>query len=273
MTYFGFLAIFLGAPILILLVATWWDRRQGRALPARFSNYRAGVVIAAHVLVALIYTTPWDNYLVATGVWWYDENLVTGIVLGWVPIEEYTFFIVQPIFTSLWLLLWARRDWPAPQQTFRPNNRIRQGALFVSGVVWLAMVGILVAGWQPGTYLALQLAWAIVPMMLQFAVGADILWHHRRLVAMALIPTTLYLSFADALAIQSGTWTIDPQQSLHWLIGGVLPVEEFLFFLNTNMLVVFGVTLVLSRQSLERVEAWRAALRTFFEQRVRQPLS
>ena len=40
-----------------------------------------------------------------------DPNLVTGLTIGWVPIEEYTFFIVQPILAGLWFLFWARR-WP-----------------------------------------------------------------------------------------------------------------------------------------------------------------
>jgi lycopene cyclase domain-containing protein len=66
-------------------------------------------------VIAVVYTTPWDNYLVATGVWWYDPQLVTGLVLGWVPIEEYTFFIVQPILAGLWLLM-LMRYLPAGEQ-------------------------------------------------------------------------------------------------------------------------------------------------------------
>lgn len=273
MTYFGFLAIFLVTPILLLVGVTWWDKGRGRALPARLSSYRAGVVLAAHVLVALVYTTPWDNYLVATNVWWYDPQLVTGIVIGWVPIEEYTFFILQPIFTGLWLLLWARRNGVVQTNGRWQNNKIRTGALAVVGLIWIVMVGILVIGWQPGTYLALQLAWATVPMMVQVAFGADILWHYRRLILVVLVPTTLYLAFADALAIQAGTWTIDPAQSLHWLIGGVLPIEEFLFFLNTNILVVFGVTLVLARESQERLRDLQAMWRRLRQPKTGQPSS
>ena len=90
--------------------------------------------------------------------------------------------------------------------------------------------------------------------MIQLGFGADILWRYRSLVAVGLIPTTLYLAFADALAIQSGTWTIDPVQSVGWLLGGILPIEEFLFFFLTNLLVVFGVTLVLAEESQARVK-------------------
>lgn len=259
MTYFAFLAMFVGLPILILLVLNWRDARRGRRLPDSLRSYPAGLVLLGHIIIALIYTTPWDNYLVATGVWWYDPELVTGLTLGWVPIEEYTFFIVQPIMTGLWFLFWARRL-PVPTGEKWANKRLRLGLLAAGGLLWLAMVIMLISGWSPGTYLALQLAWALPPILLQISFGADILWRYKGIVLMGLVPPTLYLAAADSVAIQAGTWTIDPDQSLHWLIGGVLPVEEFLFFLVTNTLVIFGTTLVLAAESQVRLEVLKQKL-------------
>ena len=258
MTYFGFLALFLGIPITLLLLLTWVDERRGRRIPAHFSNYAAWMALAVHVIIALVYTTPWDNYLVATRVWWYDPNLVTGFTIGWVPIEEYTFFVVQPIFTGLFLL-WLMRHLPVNDDAGWQNRALCRQATWVATAVWVIMVVVLLSDWQPGTYLALELGWALIPIILQLGFGADILWQHRRLVALALIPTTLYLAAADALAIQSGTWTIDPEQSLNWLIGGVLPIEEFIFFLLTNVLIVFGMTLALAKESRARLD-WFMAL-------------
>ena len=74
----------------------------------------------AAFIIALLYTTPWDNYLVATGVWWYDPALVTGLTLGWVPIEEYTFFILQTLLAGLWLAFLARRLEFKDQSSPRP---------------------------------------------------------------------------------------------------------------------------------------------------------
>lgn len=254
MTYFGFLARFLGIPIVLLLALRWWDGRNGRVQPARFHNYAPWIVLAIHIAIALIYTTPWDNYLVATRVWWYDPALVTGVTIGWVPIEEYTFFLVQPIFSGLWLLSWMRRlRHPAPANWV--NHSLRRATVGASFVIWLGMLLILIAGWQPGNYLALELGWALPPIMLQLYFGADILWHHRRLIAVSLIPVTLYLAFADALAIQAGTWTINPDKTLQWYLGGILPIEEFLFFFLTNVLIVFGLTLALAAESRDRL-AW-----------------
>ena len=264
MSYFAFLVIFIGLPTAVLVWLTWRDGQRGRYLPDRLAVYSPWIVLLAHILIALIYTTPWDNYLVATGVWWYDPALVTGITWGWVPIEEYTFFVVQPIFTGLWLLYWARHRMPrllepADSDPLRASMWVI--SLEVGFSLWVGALGVLYIGWSSGTYLALQLVWAIPPILLQLAFGADILWHYRRLILPVLIPTTLYLAAADAFAIQSGIWTIDPAQSLGWLLVEVLPFEEFLFFLLTNTLLIFGMTLVLAQESQQRLSQLKQMLR------------
>lgn len=255
MTYFTFLAIFLGIPIAVLSLITLRDFRRGDWLPSALSAWRAWVVLMAICVVALVYTTPWDNYLVATSVWWYDEALVNGLIIGYVPIEEYTFFLLQPVMIGLFLLLLMRRMPlnPIPADSMRIRV-IATGMVFVIwaiSVVWLVL-SFVDDNWRPYTYLALELSWALIPVMIQMAFGADILWRHRRVVLTTILIGTAYLSFADALAIGSGTWTIDPAQSLQIYLGGILPVEELIFFLLTNILIVLGVTLVLAEESQER---------------------
>ncbi len=252
MTYFGFLAIFLGIPIAILALIAWWDERRGRTMPAVLASWSPYAIIAAHCIIALVYTTPWDNYLVATHVWWYHPELVTGVVIGWVPIEEYTFFILQPILAGLWLVFLARRLTPPPATLKTANAGLwRWGSLALLAVVWSVAVGILMTGSQPLTYLALLMGWALPPLMLQVAFGGDILRHYRKLLLWTIIPVTVYLCVADALAIESGTWTINPEQSVNIFIGG-LPIEEVIFFLMTNVMISVGTTLALARQSQER---------------------
>lgn len=274
MTYFGFLIRFVGVPIVLLLAVALWDRRRGRARMASLRGWPVWAGILLHMVVALVYTTPWDNYLVATGVWWYDPGLVTGITLGWVPIEEYTFFVVQPLLAGLWLVFVARRfggtggahEGSVAEGALKAWNGFRglRRALWLLvalGVVWLAAALALLLGVRPATYLALELVWALPPIGLQLAFGADILWRQRRVVLAALVPLTLYLSAADALAIGWGTWTIDPAQSFHILIGGVLPLEEFVFFLLTNTLLTFGIVLVWAEESQGRMIALKERLR------------
>ncbi|CAN5787088.1 hypothetical protein BH10CHL1_BH10CHL1_30960 [soil metagenome] len=260
MTYFGFLAWFLGPPLLLLVGLTWLDHQRGRVLPLSLRSWPATFVLLAHVIVAVLYTTPWDNYLVATGVWWYNPKLVTGVVFGWVPIEEYTFFVLQTVLMGLWIIFLARRLAPINNTTsVAPRPFIRWAATALIGAIWLASLVLLLSDWQPGTYLGLILVWALVPITLQMALGGDILWRYRRLVFWSLVPATLYLGLGDGLAIRSGTWTVDPAQSTGLFLGS-LPLEEFIFFLVTNTLIVFGMILVLAQESQTR--APKAVLNT-----------
>lgn len=255
MSYFGFLAQFLGVPIAIMALLNLWDWRRGKRLPVALRAFPPLRMLAILVAIALIYTTPWDNYLVATRVWWYDPQLVTGIVLGWVPLEEYTFFVLQPILIGLWLL-WLAKRLPQPSQD--EVFGARSISLGMTGAIWLIAMGILLLDWQPGRYLALELAWALPPIMLQLYFGVHILLRQWRLVLLTLVPMTLYLSAADSVAIGAGTWTIDPTQSLDLLLWGVLPVEEFVFFMLTTMLVTFGLTLGIAQQSWKQLRTLRA---------------
>lgn len=263
MTYYGFLAVFIGIPLALLSILTIRDFRRGHWMPDPLSNVQPWLGLLLLAGIALVYTTPWDNYLVATRVWWYDPDLVTGIVIWYVPIEEYTFFILQPLLTGLWLITLMRY---MPLNPARGGRRsIRKWAVGITGLVWVGSCVLLALAlsqpeWKPVTYLSLELSWALIPVMVQFAFGADILWRHRRPVLTAIITSTLYLSLADAGAIYSGTWTIDPEQSLQIYLGGVLPLEELLFFLLTNILIVSGITLLLAEESLERVPVLRPLL-------------
>lgn len=241
MTYAQFLAVFLLVPI-ALLASTMH----------RHLSWREGRWLALLMLIALVYTTPWDNYLVASRVWWYDPDQVVGITLGWVPVEEYTFFLLQPLMVGLWVLYLNRQLPPMPSS---PHwRRLRAVVASGIGVVWMGAVVGLATGWQPGNYLSLILTWVLPPIALQMAFGADILWGERQRVMLGLFPATLYLSAADAFAIRAGTWTINPERSLGVYLGSFLPLEEFVFFLLTNTLVVFAVVLLLSAESHRRLD-------------------
>ncbi len=251
MTYFGFLARFLLIPLVIMGALHWRDARQGVGLPAHFRMWRPWQVILAHVVVAMIYTTPWDNYLVATSVWWYDPNLVTGITLGWVPIEEYTFFVLQTVLTGLWVV-WLMPRVAAEDKPFTPRPMWRWVPTAVLALIWLISTVVLFSDNPMANYLTLILSWALIPIIIQTAFGGDILRHYGRLMLWGIIPPALYLGAADAVAINAGTWIISPEQTTGILLGGILPLEEFLFFVVTNVLVVLGMTLVMARESHQR---------------------
>lgn len=252
MTYFGFLALFLLVPIVILGTVYIRNAKKKVALRGYFRHGSPAKVIMIMALVAVAYTTPWDNHLVASGVWWYDHNLVTEITLGWVPLEEYTFFVLQTLMSGLWTIFLARR-FESQGITIEKSRKISSVILLIGGLAWLWALSALIFNWNQGRYLALILVWALPPLALQLWFGSAILFKNYRLLLASILVPTVYLAGADTLAIQSGTWTINPQFSLNILLGGMLPIEEFLFFLFTNTLVTFGIVLAISENSKNRI--------------------
>jgi putative membrane protein len=257
MTYFGFLLRFLFIPILIFLAITWWDNNKDKPAPG-FANGRAvWIAILIHVVLAVVYTTPWDNYLVATGVWYYNPDLVTGIVFGYVPIEEYTFFVVETIISGLLWWFLARRI-SEPKEIFQPSKAVR---IIASGVLlftWIVFTALFFSDNQPITYLSITLFWALPAILPQLLYGADILWHYRKLVFLSILIPGTYLSLADIVALKDTTWSISPAQTTGILFFGILPLEEVVFFFITNILIVFGMTLLLSNIGSRRFAVWKS---------------
>ncbi|GAB3325301.1 lycopene cyclase domain-containing protein [Haloplanus rallus] len=235
-TYLQFHLAFL-LPAMSLLVATAFASRPRAAAavrPLRGRGYWSGVAVIT--VVALVYTTPWDNYLIANGVWSYAPGS-TLATLGHAPVEEYLFILVQPWLTALWLShLSLPSEWPTV------------GAPIRGRLVGLALaVAVGVGGWAalgtPATfYLGAILAWAAPVLALQWVVGAPQLWARRRLVALGVLVPTTYLCVADRVAIEYGIWVLSERYTTGVTLAG-LPVEEALFFLVTNCFVVQGLVL------------------------------
>lgn len=251
MTYGQFLLLFLVFPILLLAFSQ--RRRLGR---------RRWMPLAILMSIAFVYTTPWDNYLVANGIWWYGPDKVLGWTLGWVPLEEYLFFLLQPLLTGLLYLRLA----PVVRPFGGGNSMAAEGGLQVVvpaflGLVWVGSLYLLRPdGPSAARYLALQLAWAVPPLMLQTGFGADLIRRRLLPAALTLAVATCYLLAADAVAIEAGIWAIDPLQTLGWNPLPSLVFEEGLFFLLTNALVIGGLVLLMDPASGDRWRGLRCSL-------------
>ena len=98
----------------------------------------------------------------------------------------------------------------------------------------------------PAAYLVHLLAWSLPVLALQLAV---LRWRYRErtgAVLRAVLPPALaltaWLVACDQLAIRAGVWRFGEGKHLGIYLGAV-PIEEALFFLLTNLLVVFGLAL------------------------------
>ncbi|WP_311170747.1 lycopene cyclase domain-containing protein [Halobellus ordinarius] len=262
LTYLQFHLAFL-VPIAMFLIATGFvsrSRLDGLSTVRSTGRHSYWVGVAIITVIALAYTTPWDNYLIARGVWRYGDGS-TLATLGYAPIGEYLFILVQPWVTALWLAhLSLPATWPSVTRPIRSR---------IAAVVLAAGIGI--GGlWLLGTaatfYLGAILAWAAPVLALQWAVGAPQLVARRRLVALGVAVPTLYLSIVDRIAIEYGIWILSPEYTTGIYVAG-LPIEEGLFFLVTNLFVVQGLVLYGwvtdrwlapdgERRSIPRLRSW-----------------
>lgn len=112
-------------------------------------------------------------------------------------------------------------------------------------------------------YMGLIVAWASPVVLLQWAFGGDIFWQNKVSFITSIAVPTLYLWFADAVAIGLNIWTISPKYTTGIQIGS-LPIEEAIFFLMTNMMVVQGLKLFwyFSEKFQKEKLSWHSLLKT-----------
>lgn len=229
-TYIQFHALFVLPALALLLGAAEVRSRSVRSdvrLPA----------VAVIVVLAMAYTTPWDNYLISHGVWSYGADSVAAVIWH-APIEEYIFILLQPLVAALWLHQ-ISPGLPADDDTghSRRDRLLGVGA----GAVVALLGGVLLL--RDGTfYLGAILAWSGPVLALQWAVGWRYLLSRWRTVAVAISVPTAYLWIADLIALESGVWILSEQYTTGISLVG-LPIEEAAFFLVTNAFVVQGLLL------------------------------
>jgi lycopene cyclase domain-containing protein len=96
------------------------------------------------------------------------------------------------------------------------------------------------------TYLVFELLWALPVLALQAIVGGRELVARGRVLVLAVLLPTIYLSIADSVAIAHGIWVIHGHRTTGFRLGN-LPIEEVIFFLLTNAMVAQSVMLVRDR--------------------------
>lgn len=245
MTYLQFHLVFILPPLLLLALTSRGHLRRlgGRALPSLL-----GVVV-----IALVYTTPWDSELIRRGVWGYGPERVLGTI-GLIPLEEYMFFVLQPLLAGLWfyrLVPAELADSPPPGAAARWSGT----AVYLA----LALLGVWLLGRREGTYMGMILAWAAPVLAAQWALIAGRIAAAPRAFMLGIAVPTVYLWIADAIAIHLGIWHISETQTLGVNFGS-LPLEEATFFLATTLLCVQGLMLFLFPAKKTVSSAARAGL-------------
>ncbi len=236
MTYLTFHLVFILPAIALALVARRWTRE---APLAGTGPPRATWAIPLTAAIALVYTTPWDNHIIREGVWVYGPDRVLGVI-GYVPVEEYAFFVLQPLLIGLWLYRALERR-PFTGEIAGEQTRWIGAALF--GVITAVGVAMLL-GPRSGFYMGMILGGFGPVLAGLWLYGGP----HFAALAGRWVPVvailTAYLWVCDRIAIADGIWDITTPTSYDLDPLG-LPIEEAAFFVVTNLLSVFSILLFL----------------------------
>ncbi|GAA5889313.1 hypothetical protein JCM5296_005864 [Sporobolomyces johnsonii] len=194
------------------------------------------------ITIAVLATIPWDSYLIRNRIWSYPQSSVVGPTLFAIPYEEVFFFFIQTYLTATVYALFTR---PVVHAVLLPRTPEEGRATrWVGTAGFLAVTAAAVAKLKEGgegTYLALIVGW-VAPFLalLWFITSNHILAMPRYAVVLPILLPTLYLWECDARALQRGTWVIEQGTKLGLSFRG-LEIEEAIFFLLTNVMIVFGL--------------------------------
>jgi len=237
MTYLRFHLIF-NLPLLIVLAAITgpvpWAEGEVEAL---------GLVL----LAVMIFTTPWDNLAAKWGIWGFPREKYS-LRIGYLPVEEYAFFLLQSLNVMLAVraLFHIFPDWQLGQET--EIGRWTLICLAASLIPWMFVAAQLY--WlrrKAGSRVnyAIHLAWFLPVIYVQWIIAPPLFWAHAALLALVTVAFGVYYTLADLAAVRAGTWFFDEKQITGVKLGGILPWEEIAFFFLTSLLVVQSYLLLL----------------------------
>ena len=237
MTYLRFHLIF-NLPILIILAAMTgtvpWTSAELEA---------AGLVL----LAVMIFTSPWDNLAAKWGIWGFPRAKYS-VRIGYLPVEEYAFFLLQSanVMLAVRACFHFVPDWQTGQET--GLGIITLICLAASVIPWIFIAINLrrlrrKAG--PRVNYAVHLAWFLPVIYTQWVLAPFLFFEHLSLLLLTTVAFGVYYTLADLAAVRAGTWFFDEKQITGVKLGGVLPWEEIAFFFLTSLLVAQSYLLLL----------------------------
>jgi lycopene cyclase domain-containing protein len=110
--------------------------------------------------------------------------------------------------------------------------------------------------------LALELVWAGPIIVAQWLLGLDLMIRRWKVWLPGIAFPAVYLTFADTFGLGAHIWTVNPALSLRIILPFGVPLEELVFFLVTNTMLVQGLLLVSSPSLGHRLgRLWRVIRR------------
>lgn len=237
------------------MTMTYWDRHVQFTIPPAiiltllyrpFFTLRDVYRILFLTTIAVLYTIPWDAYLIRHRIWTYPSEVVWGKTLFGIPYEEVFFFVIQTYITSVIYLFTSKLS-------FKPvllkggiredglNQKRRLGKLIL--LILITYGAYNVHSWGEGTYMGLILIWATPVCLFLWLMSSDMLLQlPRTTTVLPVALPTIYLWIVDTFALRRGTWAIESGTKLGIHVWEGLEIEEAVFFFVTNLIIVMGLT-------------------------------
>ncbi|KAI9278985.1 Lycopene beta-cyclase [Phascolomyces articulosus] len=218
-------------------------------------------------LCAMAFSTAslWDNYIVYHRAWWYCPLCVTAVI-GYVPLEEYMFFIIMSLMTVAFTNLVMR--WHLPSTFIKPDAPVFK-SIIIRYLPIAVLLSIGVRAWNsavPNTHLFYGscILWYTCPVLALLWFGSsEYICSRYKGVLISIVLPTIYLCWVDKVAIAAGTWHISLRTSTGIMVAPSLPLEEFLFFLLINVVLVFATCAIDRAQAILHLYGMNAAFSYF----------
>ncbi len=195
----------------------------------------------------MIFTTPWDNLAAKWGIWGFPRGKYS-LQLGYLPIEEYAFFLLQSanVMLAVRALFRLFPDWQLSREVgIDELTLLLLGVSFLPWIVVVFQLRWLRRRFGPRVNYAVHLAWFLPFIYGQWVLAPILFLEHAALLALITGGFAVYYTLADIAAVRGGTWFFDERQITGPKLGGVLPWEEIAFFFLTSLLVAQSYLLLL----------------------------
>ncbi|MBV9392376.1 MAG: lycopene cyclase domain-containing protein, partial [Verrucomicrobia bacterium] len=194
------------------------------------------------IVIVMVFTSPWDSYAVSKGFWGFAQGQHV-IRLGFLPIEEYLFFVLQTV--EVFLLTHCAAFLLQFRSAHTPSITSLMVPLVFFAIAWIVL-GLAVAGHllPKHHYLFHLLYWFSPVLVFQWLLAGRLLWTNALTILLPAIFVGSWLSFGDMVAIQENIWFFDESQILGIKLKGI-PVEEILFFCLTSLLIAQSYVMLL----------------------------
>jgi lycopene cyclase domain-containing protein len=253
------LHLFLLAPLLALALL---PPRPLQSAPReiRLVGHVIPLVVAA---IACVFSASWDNFLAAKGVWTVEADRMIGTA-GFMPFEEYLWFIDHTLLASVWVLdLWSTKG-----QRSVPSTAPRRAARIAGAALCLVatIAGLWLLQFDRSLYLGVILSFMSPVAGLQWWIGGHLLLQQRREWLLGIAVPSLYFVLLDTWAIHQDVWRISVRYTTGALLFGI-QAEQILVYSTTTVLVVQALVIALrmTENLLQRKDedesVWAALIR------------